>query len=134
MIRIKLESNKHGVLKFKMGISDNDLEKNPILRRPLMDSKKIKGIYNHEVPLRYFVPIFNNLPKEIIKIDKKSILSYLEFSDDFDEKYYYTIVANAKYMKLWRTENCPDIYKISLNIEDLTLQKEVVFQKVKISI
>lgn len=134
MIKIKLETNKRGEIKFKLGISDKDLHKNKILKRPLMDSKKTKGIYNYEVPLRYFVPIFNNLPKEIIKIDKNSILSYLEFSDDFDEKYYYTIVANAKYMKLWREENCPDIYKISLDIDSLSLQKEVIFKKVKVSI
>lgn len=134
MIKIKLETNKRGEIKFKLGISDKDLHKNKILKRPLMDSKKTKGIYNYEVPLRYFVPIFNNLPKEIIKVDKKSILSYLEFSDDFDEKYYYTIVANAKYMKLWRAEGCPHIYKISLDIDSLSLQKQVIFKKVKVSI
>lgn len=133
MIKIKLEKNKGGEPKLKLGVNTKELEKYKILKRPLMDSKKIKGTYNYEVPLRYFIPIFNNLPKEILKVDKKSILSYLEFSDDFDEKYYYALVANAKYMRLWREENCPDIYKISLNIDDLTIKKEVVFKKIKIS-
>ncbi|WP_354092554.1 hypothetical protein [Clostridium gasigenes] len=99
-----------------------------------MDSKKLTGIYNYEVPLRYFIPIFNNLPKENLLIDKNSILSYLEFSDDFDEKYYYTLTANAKYMRLWREENCPNIYKVSINIDSMSIEKEIAFQKVKLNI
>ena len=134
MIKIKLEKNKREEPILKLGVTEKELENFRILKRPLMDSKKIKGTYNYEVPLRYFIPIFNNLPKDKVKVDKKSILSYLEFSDDFDEKYYYTLVANAKYMKLWRSENCPDIYKVSLNIDDLTIEKEVVFKKVKVNI
>lgn len=134
MIKIKLEKNKREEPILKLGVNNKDLEKYKILKRPLMDSKKINGTFNYEVPLRYFIPIFNNLPKDILKVHRDSILSYLEFSDDFDEKYYYTLVANARYMKLWRAENCPNIYKVSLNIEDLTIEKEVVFQKVKVNI
>lgn len=134
MIKIKLEKNKSDEPILKLGIKDKDLDNYKFLKRSLMDGKKLKGAYNYEVSLRYFIPIFNNIDKSKLIVDKKSILTYLEFSDDFDEKYYYTLVANAKYMKLWRTENCPNIYKVSININNLTIEKEVAFQKVKLSI
>lgn len=134
MIKIKLEKNKRGEPIFKLCIKDGDLEYYKFLKRSLMDGKKLTGSYNYEVPLRYFVPIFNNIPKDRLALDKKSILSYLEFSDDFDEKYYYTLTATPKYMRLWREENCPNIYKVSIDKESLTLEKEVAFKKVKLSI
>lgn len=134
MIKIKLEKNKRGEPIFKLCIKDGDLEYYKFLKRSLMDGKKLTGSYNYEVPLRYFVPIFNNIPKDRLSLDKKSILSYLEFSDDFDEKYYYTLTATPKYMRLWREENCPNIYKVSIDKESLTLEKEVAFKKVKLSI
>lgn len=134
MIKIKLEKNKRAEPIFKLGISEKELNNYKFLKRSLMDGKKIVGEYNYEIPLRYFIPIFNNVPKENITLDKKSILSYLEFSDDFDEKYYYTLIANAKYMKLWRIENCPHIYKVSINANDLTMDKKIAFQKVNIRI
>lgn len=134
MISVKLEKNKHGEPILKLGIKEEDLDKYKFLKRSLMDGKKTTGFYNYEVPLRYFTPIFNNLSKESLRVDKNSLLSYLEFSDDFDEKYYYTLTADAKYMRLWREENCPNIYKVSINIDDLTIEKEVAFRKVKLSI
>ena len=57
----------------------------------------------------------NNIDKENIKLDRYSKLSFLEFSDDFDEKYFYILEANAKYMKKWREEGCPNIFKIEIN-------------------
>lgn len=134
MIKIKLESNKKEQPILKLGIKEKELENYRFLKRSLIDGKKITGSYNYEVPLRYFIPIFNNIPKENIKLDAKSILSYLEFSDDFDEKYYYTISANPRYMKAWRAEKCPSIYKITINKESLNLEKEVVFKKVTLEL
>ncbi|MBB6623952.1 hypothetical protein [Clostridium gasigenes] len=134
MIKVKLEKNNDKEPILKLGIKEKDLNIYKFLKRSLMDSKKLTGIYNYEVPLRYFIPIFNNLPKENLLIDKNSILSYLEFSDDFDEKYYYTLTANAKYMRLWREENCPNIYKVSINIDSMSIEKEIAFQKVKLNI
>lgn len=134
MIKIKLEKNRKAEPILKLGIKDKDLDSYKFLKRSLMDGKKLKGAYNYEVPLRYFIPIFNNIDKDNLVIDKKSILTYLEFSDDFDEKYYYTLVPDIKYMKSWRVENCPNIYRVSLNIENLTIEKEVAFKKVKLTI
>ena len=133
MIKIKLEKNRLGEPSFKLGINNIDQDKYIFLKRALMDSKSIKGLYNYLVPLRYFIPIFNNLPKDIIILDKQSILSYLEFSDNFDEKYYYTLVPSAKYMKLWRIENCPNIYRISIDIESLTFDKIIAFKKIELN-
>ena len=106
------------------------------LREHLMEAKilKEKSNYNYEVPLRFFIPICNNMDKENIKLDKKSILSYLEFSDCYDENYYTDIDATAKYMKKWRDEGCPDIYRITINQDNYDIKKEVAFKKHKISI
>lgn len=134
MIKIKLEKNKRGEPIFKLGIKTEEIDSYKFLKRCLMDGKRLEGKYNYEIPLRYFIPLFNNIPKENLILDKKSILSYLEFSDDFDEKYYYTLIANAKYMKMWRIENCPNIYKVTIDINDLTLEKSIAFQKIKIII
>lgn len=134
MIKIKLQKSKNKEPILKLGIKDKDLDSYKFLKRSLMDGKKTKGIYNYEVPLRYFIPIFNNIDKENLIIDKNSILTYLEFSDDFDEKYYYTLILDVKYMKSWRMENCPNIYRISIKLDDLTIEKEVAFKKVKLNI
>ena len=100
MIKVKLEKNKSGKITFKLKI--NDIDKGNILfKRVVMESKIIKGksTYDYEVPLRFFIPICNNIGRENIDLDKKSILSYLEFSDYYDEKYYTDVEATAKYMK-----------------------------------
>ena len=108
MIKIKLEKNKSGKIIFKLKIDDS-YKVNVLFKRALMESKIIKGksTYDYEVPLRFFIPICNNIDKENLKLDKKSILSYLEFSDYYDENYYTEIEATAKYMKKWREEDCP---------------------------
>ena len=135
MIKIKLEKIKSGKIIFKLKI--NDIDKESILfKRAIMESKVIKGksTYNYEVPLRYFVPICNNISKEKLIIDKKSIFSYLEFSDYYDQNYYTQVNVTPKYMKKWRDEGCPDIYRISINKNDYSVKKEVVFKKHKINI
>lgn len=133
MIRAKLEKNKSGKIIFKLKIDDRDKD-HILLKRALMESKLIKGRYQYEVPLRFFVPICKNISKENLKLDKRSILSYLEFSDYYDQNYYTDIEATAKYMKKWREEGCPDIYRITIDNENYEVKKEVVFKKNKIVI
>lgn len=128
MIRIKLEQNKRGKIIFKIKVKDNN-KQNILLKRALMESKPLKGNYNYEVPLRFFIPICNNINKENIIIDKKSILSYLEFSDCYDENYYTDVEATPKYMKKWREEGCPDIFRITINLDDFHITKELAFRK-----
>lgn len=129
MIKVKLEADKRNKPLFKIHIKENELEKYKFLKRALMESKSIKGRYNYQVPLRFFEPIINNIPCDEIVIDKKSILFYLEFSDDYDEKYYYKTQADAPYMKKWREEGCPNIYKVNLDLENNKISKEIAFQK-----
>jgi len=135
MIKVKLEKNKSGKIIFKLKINDTD-KGNILFRRVLMESKIIKGksTYDYEAPLRFFIPICNNIDKENLKLDKKSILSYLEFSDCYDENYYTDVDATAKYMKKWREEGCPDIYRITIDQDSYDIKKEVAFKRHKIKI
>jgi hypothetical protein len=135
MIKIKLEKNKSGKIIFKLKIDDKDKD-NVLFKRALMESKSLKekARYDYEVPLRFFVPICNNVDKENLKLDKKTILSYLEFSDYYDQNYYTDTEATAKYMKKWREEGCPDIYKISIDEESHEITKEVVFKRNEIKV
>lgn len=130
MMKIKIEQNKKNEPVFKISLNDDELYKYKFLKRALMESKILKGKYNYNVPIRFFEPIFKNLKNEDFKISKNSLKYYLEFSDEYDESYYYKLVADSKYMKKWRDEGCPYIYKIIINIEDKTLFKEIAFKKV----
>lgn len=108
MIRIKLEKSKTRKIIFKLKVDDED-KKNILLKRALMESKIIKGRtrYDYEVPLRFFVPICNNIDRKNLKLDRYTILSYLEFSDYYDENYYSDTEATAKYMRKWRERRVP---------------------------
>ena len=135
MIKIKLEKNKSGKIIFKLKIDDKDKD-NVLFKRALVESKSLKekAKYDYEVPLRFFIPICNNIDKENLKLDKKSILSYLEFSDYYDQNYYTDTEATAKYMKKWREEGCPDIYKITIDEESYEITKEVIFKRNEIKV
>ena len=135
MIKIKLEQNKSGRIVFKLKI-DESYRENVLFKRALMESKilKEKSKYDYEVPLRFFIPICNNIDKENLILDKKSILSYLEFSDCYDQNYYTNIDATAKYMKKWRDEGCPNIYRITINQDNYDIKKELVFKKNEITV
>ena len=135
MIKIKLEKNKSGKIIFKLKIDDKNKD-NVLFKRALMESKSLKekARYDYEVPLRFFIPICNNVDKENLKLDKKSILSYLEFSDYYDQNYYTDTEATAKYMKKWREEGCPNIYKITIDEESYEITKEVVFKRNEIKV
>ena len=80
------------------------------------------------------MPIINNISKNSLNIDKNSKLEFLEFWDDFEEKYYASLTATPRFMKLWRAEKCPDIFKIKLDLETLSLSKEVAFKKINIKL
>lgn len=134
MIKIKIQKNKSNTPIFKVKISDEEIQKYIFLKRVLIESKRIKGNFNYEVPLRFLFPILNNLNKEEIIIDRYSELEFLEFYDDFEEKYYSSFIATPQFMKLWRKENCPNIFKIKIDKENLTINKEIAFKKINIKI
>ncbi|MBW6410461.1 hypothetical protein [Clostridium weizhouense] len=132
MIKVKLEKNKQNKIIFKLKIKSID-ENNLLFKRAIIEGKKIKGRYNYEIPLRFFVPIFRNINKEELVLDIDSILSYLEFSDFYDEKYYNETEVNINYMKKWREEDCPNIYRVTIDKENYSIKKDVVFKKPIIS-
>ena len=130
MIKIKIDKNRSNEPIFKLGFKELDEKENRFLKRALMDGKEIKGMYKYEIPLKYLLPIIKNLNKNNIKLDRYSKLAYLEFSDDFDENYYYILEANAKFMRKWREEGCPNIFKVEIDRETLDVKKEIVFKKI----
>ncbi|MBE6048365.1 MAG: hypothetical protein E7213_08215 [Clostridium sp.] len=130
MISIKLEKNKKNEPVFKLNAKEEDIEKNRVLKRVLFESKKIKGMYGYNVPMRFFQIVLKIIPKDDIKIDKRSIDFYFEFADDYEEKYYYVTEVNATYMKKWREEGCPEIFKINIDKDEKDLKKEVAFKRV----
>lgn len=132
MIKIKIQNEKNDRLIFKIKIKDDELNKYKFLKRALMEGKSIKGNFNYEIPLRFLVPIVNNIDKENISIDRYSKLEFLEFYDYFEEKYYSSLTATPKFMKLWRQEKCPNIFKIKIDPETLEITKEIAFKKVNI--
>ena len=132
MIKIKIQKGNNSNPVFKIRIKDNEKDKYKFLKRALMDGRAIKGNFNYEIPLRYLVPIINNLDKDNVSVDRYSKLEFLEFYDDYEEKYYASFTATPKFMKLWRIEGCPNIFKIQIDPETLTVHKEIAFKKVKI--
>ncbi len=130
MIKMKIDKNKRGEPIFKLGYKDLEDKELRFLKRAIMEGKEIKGIFNYEIPLRFFIPIFNNICKENIKIDRYSKVEYLEFSDFYDEKYFYSFEVTPKYMKKWREEGCPNIFKIQIDKDSMEIKKEIIFKKI----
>lgn len=132
MIKIKIQKGKNDSLIFKINIKDNELNNYKFLKRALIEGKPTKGNFNYEIPLRFLVPIVNNLEKNNIAIDKYSKLEFLEFYDEYEEKYYASLTATPKFMKLWRQEKCPDIFRIIIDPKNKELTKKIAFKKVNI--
>lgn len=130
MIKVKIDKNKRGEPIFKLGYKTLDEKETKFLRRAIMEGKEISGMFKHEIPLRFFIPIFNNLDKENIIIDRHSKLEYLEFSDFYDEKYFYSFEVTPKYMKKWREEGCPNIFKVQIDKDSMLIKKEIIFKKI----
>lgn len=131
MIKIKLEQNKKSEPIFYIRLQGEDDKNNKLLKRALMESTKPKSKLLYKVPMRFFVPIFSNIDKANIELDLNGYNSFLEFADSYEEKIYYSIEATPAYMRKWRSEGCPNIYRISVKPETLELEKEVVFKKIQ---
>ena len=125
MIKVKIDKNKKGEPNFKLHFKKiNEKEE-----RLLKECREIKGSFKYEIPLRFFMPIIRNIKKENLKIDRYSKNTFYEFSDRYDEKYYYSFEINAKYMKKWRQEECPDIFKVEIDSETLELKKKLYLKR-----
>lgn len=131
MIKIKLEKNKRDELEFKLKIAEEIAKQNRMMKRVIFESRKIKGEYNYKVPMRYFEIVFKLFNEK--ELDDNSLLSYLVFSDDYDDRYYYKTEANASYMRKWREERCPNIYKVQINKDTLEISKSIAFKKLSFS-
>lgn len=134
MIKIRIDKNGRGEPIFKIKLEEETIKNNRLLYRGILSGKRISGLYNFEIPMKYFLPIYNNLNKDEIILDTRSIYSYLEFSDEIEENFYYSIIATPKYMKRWREENCQNIYKITINKATKELEKKLAFKKINLSI
>lgn len=132
MIKVKLEKSRFNEPIFKIKINEDELTKHRFLKRAFMEGKSIKGEYNYKIPIRFFEPIIKNLNDEDYEFDEDTLLFYLEFSDDYDEAYYYKSEADAKYMKKWREEGCPNIYKVIIDRDKKTLTKEIAFKRISV--
>lgn len=132
MIKVKVKSNKKNLKYFLLSVSEKDKEKYPFMNRVLIESREVKGRYKYEVPLRFFMPVINNVNKDDMCIDKCSIESYLEFADEEEGEFFYAEVATAKYMRIWREQSCPYIYKIKIDSENNTVTKIVAFKKISV--
>ena len=132
MIRLKLEREKKNGIILKVGIVNKEEVNNPIIRRVLFEGQEIKGgrKYNYIIPLKFLIPIVNNINNEEVVIEKSSLLSYIEYSDEYDEHYYYIQEVTPSYMKNWRKCGCPKIYKVTLDVNKNSVNKEVIFNKI----
>lgn len=132
MIKIKLEINKRGEICFRANIAE-EFKENIIVKRALFESILIKSNkkFPYLIPMRFFVPIVNNINEKELKIVEESIDEFLEFSDFYEEKTFYARKATATYMKKWREEDCPKIFKVKINKKTLKIEKFVAFELVK---
>ena len=131
MVVVKLEKSKKSQIIFKIKFTDGE-ENKLFFKRAIIEGKKIKGDFDYQVPLRFFIPIVKNINKKDILLDKDSLLYYLEFSDMYDQNYYNETQATPNYMKKWREEGCPEIYKVTLDKDNCNIEKEVIFNKPKV--
>lgn len=129
MIYIFLENDKRGNIVFKAKVDDK-LKDNKIIKRILMESKFLKKESVYNIPMKFLLPLLKNFPKEYLNINKDSLNTFLEFSDEYDENFYYIHKPNSKYMNKWIENGCPKIYKTTINKEDLSIFKSVAFERI----
>lgn len=134
MIKIRIDKNRCGEPIFKIRLEEENIRENRLLYRGILAGKKVSGLYNFQIPMKYFLPIYNNLDKNEVILDTRSIYSYLEFSDEIEENFYYSIIATPKYMRRWREKNCQNIYKITIDKETKELEKRIAFKKIEVAI
>ena len=130
MLKFKIESDKLGTLKFRADISE-DLKENLIVKRLLFESKIVKSNkkYLYIIPIKYLLPVIQNVPSELLIMDEESIDNFLEFSDEYDEIFYYAAKATSGYMKKWREESCPRIFKVIIEKDTMKVSKEIAFER-----
>lgn len=129
MIRLKIEKDKKQNVILKAAIKKEAFN-NQIIKRLVIEGRELKtGQFNYQLPIRYLLPVVNNLDKKLVKIDKRSINSFMEFSDEYDKNYYCTTEVDFKYMKKWRDVGCPKIYKIDIDYEDIEVVKTLAFER-----
>lgn len=127
MLKMKLECNARGNAKLKMNFGG---EENLMLKRYRMMASKNMSQDKEEfpcvLPLRFFTPLVKNIQKERFEFHKDSIDSFLEFSDEYDDKYFHALKATASYMRKWREEGCPALYRVDID----KVSKEVSVSKI----
>ena len=69
MIKIKIDKNKLNEPVFKLWFKELNEKEERFLKRALIESKEIQGSYKYEIPIKFLLPIINNIGKENIKID-----------------------------------------------------------------
>ncbi|ELC8441860.1 hypothetical protein QYB59_000866 [Clostridium perfringens] len=128
MINIKLDEDKRGKVIFRANIDECHKE-DRILKRALFESRVVNNEFKYNIPMKYFWPILNNMDKKILSLSEDSKKEVLEFADEYEEVYYYSYKATPAYMKKWREEGCPQIFKMTINPEDLSIEKKVIFER-----
>ncbi|WP_297517408.1 hypothetical protein [uncultured Clostridium sp.] len=130
MLKFKIESSGTGEIKFRAFISE-EMKENRIIKRALFESKIVKSSkeYPYLIPIKYFIPIVRNIESDLIKCDEESIDIFFEFSDEYEEKFFYAAKATVRYMKKWREEGCPKIYKIKIHKDTLKIEKDFAFER-----
>lgn len=134
MIKIRIDKNRLNEPIFKIAIDESDIQNNRLLKRISFEGKRIKGMYTHEIPMKFFYPVVSNLDQKDIYIDTRTNLSFLEFADEFEECFEYSVEATPKYMRKWREFRCPNIYKIEIDVETKKISKKIAFRKIEIAI
>ena len=71
MIKIKIDKNKLNEPVFKLCFKELNEKEERFLKRALIESKEIQGSYKYEIPIKFLLPIINNIGKENIKIEIK---------------------------------------------------------------
>ena len=71
MIKIKIDKNKLNEPVFKLWFKELNEKEERFLKRVLIESKEIQGSYKYEIPIKFLLPIINNIGKENIKIEIK---------------------------------------------------------------
>lgn len=134
MIKLRIDKTRLNEPIFKIALEEIDIQNNRLLKRISFEGKRIKGLYTHEIPMKFFYPVISNLNSEDIYIDTRSNLCFLEFADEFEEEFEYSLGATPKYMRKWREFGCPNIYKIKIDAETKKISKKIAFKKIEVAI
>lgn len=127
-MELKICQNKKGILSLEMIITQEEVDQ--FTSRLLLEGKSKKANL-YIIPLKYLYPLSKKMGNKELKFNKDSVTEFLEFSDCYEEKYFYKEKADANYMKLWRENSCPEIYKYTIDIENEKVIKQICFEKIR---